>query len=292
MDVNDSGAFLSVATRGGYVHSWWLAGRSPSARLDFAPNGARAADVDRRGHRICQDQRGRLVLVGELRFRAERVEPRVRVRRRERRVGVVRLRGTDQARRGDGRVGLPVPVGRCSARRRRGWRRRRRRRRSRLRLARTRPRAQCRPTRASPTRASWTRVFARIATAPASWRSPASPRDAMSAPSRRTTRTRRRTTKEPERERTPFASSRRRSRTSFPTASTPCSASRRPACSSAGRRTRARRAATARSRRAARASRYACATSRASTRSPSRTITESRTKTTTSRLRSSRSTKR
>ena len=42
MDVNDSGAFLSVATRGGYVHSWWLAGRSPSARFDFAPNGARA----------------------------------------------------------------------------------------------------------------------------------------------------------------------------------------------------------------------------------------------------------
>ena len=42
VDVNDSGAFLSVATRGGYVHSWWLGGRSPSARFDFAPNGARA----------------------------------------------------------------------------------------------------------------------------------------------------------------------------------------------------------------------------------------------------------
>ena len=39
VDVNDSGAFLSVATLGGYVHSWWLGGRSPARR--GAPNGAR-----------------------------------------------------------------------------------------------------------------------------------------------------------------------------------------------------------------------------------------------------------
>ena len=32
MDVNDSGAFLSVATLGGRVHSWWLGGRSPARR--------------------------------------------------------------------------------------------------------------------------------------------------------------------------------------------------------------------------------------------------------------------
>ena len=80
---------------------------SRAARRD-EPRGCTASH--RRADRVREDQRGRVVGSGEFRVRAERVEPRRRVRRRARFLGELRFRARRRARGGDDRVGLFVPV--------------------------------------------------------------------------------------------------------------------------------------------------------------------------------------
>ena len=169
------------------MHSWWLAGRSPSARFDFAPNGARApTSIDAPIESVKTNADGSCLLVS---FGLEpsgsshvcvydvandawaSFDFAAQIRRVVETVAwdcrfpslfcaqTARLETSPPSSSFSSSSRSNATEGSVSA------------------------------DEASPTRASWTRVFARIATAPASWRSPASPRDAMSAPSRRTTRT-------------------------------------------------------------------------------------------------------
>ena len=144
MDVNDSGAFLSVATRGGYVHSWWLAGRSPSARFDFAPNGARApTSIDAPIESVKTNADGSCLLV------SFGLEPSGSSHVCVYDVANDAWASFDfaaQIRRVVETVAWDCRFPSLFCAQTAGWRRRRRRRRSRLRLARTRPRAQCQPT--------------------------------------------------------------------------------------------------------------------------------------------------